>query len=132
MSTGRDPRKNRSTKDWKPGRGTKIIVALVAGFVGLVTAAYPRGYGWGGAILAATAAMAVPIFAYRSSWKELRFWIPFVLLAALQAPMVIFMRGVIEDLRFPALFIFGISDCLIVLAVIYWTIYWPRSRRVER
>jgi hypothetical protein len=133
MSRHVHPPKKRSTStsEWKPGRGTRVVLVLVAGSVGLVSAAYPHGYGWAGAVLAALSAIAVPVVAYRSYWNQPRFWIPFILLAALQVPAVIAIRPVVENLRFPALFIFGITDCIVVITAIYWVIYWPRSPHIR-
>ncbi len=122
---------SNSTNSWKPGRGTKVIACLIGGAIGLISAPYPHGYGWAGAIVAATAAMAIPVVAYRSSWNDPRLWIPFALLAILQVPAVAAMRPIIENLRFAALFVFGIGDCIVVLTIIYWVIYWPRSSQTR-
>ena len=75
--------------------------------------------------------LAVPAFAYRTYWNQPRFWVPYILLAVMQVPAVIALRPMIENLRFPGLFVLGIGDCIFVLAVIYWVIYWPRSSQTR-
>jgi hypothetical protein len=81
-----------------------------------------HGYGWGGAIVSAGAALLIPGFGYRKFWVRGRFWAIFALLAVLQVPVVIAVVPLVEQFRFIFGLAFGALDCMFVITVIYWTV----------
>jgi hypothetical protein len=74
----------------------------------------------GSAPFAAGLAMIAPIIGFRDFWNERRFWVTVLLLGAAQVPLVILVRPLIEKLKFPLMFTFGIFDAVLVLLAISW------------
>jgi hypothetical protein len=79
-----------------------------------------NGYGWGGAIVSAGASIAVPTMAFRKLWGQGWFWLVCALLAVLQIPLVIVVHPLVEQFRFGFLLMFGVTDCFVVIAAMYW------------
>jgi hypothetical protein len=73
---------------------------------------------WGRAPFAAGVAIIIPVLGFRDLWREARFWITTILLAELHVPVVIGLRALMEQLKFPFMLMFGIVDCAIVIAVV--------------
>ena len=103
---------------WKPGRRTKALALVVGGLFALLSIARPDGYGWMGAVLMSGAALIVPVLQFRRLWNEGRFWIVAGLLMALQIPLVIAVRPLVERFRAAFLLAFGIGDGLFVILMI--------------
>ena len=110
---------NPSPKNWNPGWPTKMAAAMAGGFMALLSLSSPKGYGLWGAITASAGALLVPIVAFRGFWSMRRFWIVAGFLALLQIPLVIVVREMVEQHRFPIMLGFGAVDCVFVIAVIY-------------
>ena len=85
----------------------------------LLSLSSPKGYGLWGAITASAAALVVPILGFRGFWSMRRFWIVSGSLALLQVPLVIVVREMVEQHRFPFMLGFGAVDCVFVITVIY-------------
>ncbi len=64
--------------------------------------------------------MAVPIIGFRDFWNEGRFWITIVLLGVSQVPLVILVRPLMEQMRFPFMFAFGVLDCALMVTAVSW------------
>ncbi len=64
------------------------------------------------------AALIVPVLQFRRLWNEGRFWIVAGLLMALQIPLVIAVRPLVERFRAAFLLAFGIGDGLFVILMI--------------
>ena len=107
--------------DWNPGWQTKTLAFVAGGVIAALFVSNPRGYGFGGAMVAAGAALVVPTIAYRKFWGQYRFWIVFALLAAVQVPLVIAVRPLVEQFRFMFMLLFGAVDCVAVISAFYWT-----------
>ena len=105
---------------WRPGRASKAIAAIIGAFVMLVSFHWSEGYGWAGGVLMAGAALTIPLLQFRKLWSQGRFWITLLLLAALQAPLIILIRPVFERLRAFSLLAFGIGDGLFVIYSIWF------------
>ena len=108
------------TGGWNPGWRTKVLALLVGVIIAALSNGRAHGYGWGGAILSAGAALLVPILAYRRLWGRGRFWTTLALLAALQVPLVIAVRPLVEQFRFAFMLMFGAVDCMVVICAVYW------------
>ena len=111
-----DPRQRK--KKWRKInvwsiKGPILLLALLLGFFG-------DALHWGTAPLAAGAAVIIPIIGFRDFWNEGRFWITVFLLGAAQVPLVIVVRPLIDQLKFPLMFAFGIVDCVLVALAISW------------
>jgi hypothetical protein len=94
-------------------KGPILILALLLGF-------FDHTLHWGRAPFAAGLAMIIPIIGFRDCWREARFWITVVLLGVGQVPLVIGVRPLMEQLKFPFMFTFGIFDCVLVALAISW------------
>lgn len=105
---------------WNPGWRTKLVAFVIGVIIAAIFAGKPQGYGWGGAILCGGAAVVVPALAYQRLWGTRQFWVTLALLTALQVPVVIGVRPLIEQFRFMFILVFGSVDCMFVIAVIYW------------
>ena len=70
--------------------------------------------------MAAGAALIIPIIGFRDFWNMGRFWITVLVLGAAQVPLVIAVRPLIEQLKFPFMFTFGMFDCILVALAISW------------
>jgi len=106
----------QSKKKWKKVnvwsiKGPILVIALFLGFFGDVLHL-------GRASLAAGVAMTIPIIGFRDFWKDVKFWITVVLLGLAQVPLVIGVRPLMEQFKFPLMLAFGIADCgLVILAI---------------
>lgn len=83
---------HHSLNRWNPGWPTKVVAGMAGGFMALLSLRSPKGYGLWGAIIASSAALFVPILAFRGFWSMRRFWIVAGFLALLQIPLVIVVR----------------------------------------
>jgi hypothetical protein len=106
----RQPKKWRKVNVWSV-KGPIFVVALLLGF-------FDHALHWGGASFAAGLAMALPIIGFRDFWNQTRFWITVLLLAALQVPLAVGVGPLIEQQKFPAMFAFGVLDCIFVALAI--------------
>jgi len=111
-----DPRQHE--KGWRRVnvwsiKGPILVLALLLGFFG-------DALHWGTAPLAAGAALIIPIIGFRDFWNMGRFWITVLVLGAAQVPLVIAVRPLIEQLKFPFMFTFGMFDCILVALAISW------------
>ncbi len=116
------------TVGWNPGWRTKALALLIGGVIAALFDGRPHGYGWGGAILSAGAALVVSAVAYQKLWGRRQFWITLALLAAVQVPVVIAVRPLVEQFRFVFMLVFGAVDCMVVISVIYWACVRPHGR----
>jgi len=64
--------------------------------------------------------MVIPIIGFRDFWNEGRFWITVVLLGLAQVPLVIALRPLMEQIKFPLMLVFGISDSVLMVLAILW------------
>lgn len=103
---------------WKPTRRTKILGFIIGGLFGLLSFGRPDNYGWMGTSLMAAAALSIPMLQFRQLWSQARFWITTSLLTAMQLPLVVLMRPLVERLRPLFLLDFGIADGLFIIFVI--------------
>ena|SRR3989442_4548090 len=94
-------------------KGPILVLVLLLGF-------FDHTLHWGRAPFAAGLAMVIPIIGFRDFWNEGRFWITVVLLGLVQVPLVIEVRPLMERLKFPFMFTFGIFDCVLVALAISW------------
>lgn len=90
-----------------------LVLALLLGF-------FDHALHWGRAPFAAGVAMIVPVIGFRDFWNESRFWITILLLGVFQIPLVIGVRPLMEQLKFPFMLTFGILDCALMIAVVSW------------
>ena len=94
----------------------KWPIFLVAAVLGFFDPALP----FGRAVFASGLAMIVPIMGFRDFWGEGRFWITILLLGITQIPVVILMQPLMQQLRFPFMFAFGVIDCALMVAAVSW------------
>ena len=64
--------------------------------------------------------MIVPLIGFRDFWNESRFWITIALLGVFQIPLVIAVRPLTEQMKFPFMLTSGILDCALMIAVVSW------------
>jgi len=103
----------------RPQRGLNRHVKLLLIFLAVLIGFFEHALGgWGGPVTMASAAMLVPILLYRRLWNEVRFWIAAALLAAIQVPVVIAVRPVIEHARSFYLLMFVMLDGLFMIVAI--------------
>lgn len=102
----------RTVNEWS-FKGPVLVLALLLGF-------FDHALHWERAQFAAGVAMLVPIFGFRDLWNEARFWITILLLGVLQVPLVMAVRPLAEQLKFPLMLTFGIFDCAVIIAVVSW------------
>jgi hypothetical protein len=75
----------------RPVKMILIALACLAGFL-------DHGLdGWGGSISMAAASLIVPILLFRKLWDQRSFWITAMLLAVIQAPLVLAVRPLIAQ-----------------------------------
>lgn len=102
----------RKTKDW-PAKIPVLLVAFVFGFI-------DDALHWGPAPVVAVIAMMLPVLGFRDFWDETKFWITVALLSALQVPIGIAVSPLMQQFKFPFVFMFGIFDCVLVALAISW------------
>ncbi len=107
---------SRNEKGWKKVnvwsiKGPLLVLALLLGVVG-------GALNWNSAPFAAGVAMIIPVIGFRDFWKEGKFWLTVLLMAAAQVPLVILVRPLIQQLKFPFMLTFGVFDCVLVTFVI--------------
>ena len=73
---------------------------------------------WGVRRFAAGVAMLIPIFGFGDLWNEARFWNTILLLGVLQVPLVMAVRPLVEQLKFPLMLTFGIFDYALIITVV--------------
>ncbi len=64
--------------------------------------------------------MIIPIIGFRDFWTEPKFWVTIVLLGVAQVPLVIAVHPLIQQLKFPFIFAFGILDCMLMIVAVSW------------
>jgi len=64
--------------------------------------------------------MIIPLVGFRDFWNSGKFWMTVVLLGVLQVPLVIAVKPLMERLKFPFMFTFGMLDCALVALAISW------------
>jgi hypothetical protein len=96
------------------------VAFIVGALFAALFAAKPGGYGWGGAVLMAVAAVIVPTLQFRVYWKKARFWATVALLAIVQVPLIVAAHQLVDRLRAAFLLVFGVVDGLCVIAVIFY------------
>jgi hypothetical protein len=96
-------------------KGPILAVALLLGF-------FEHTLHWGRATLAAALALVLPIIGFRDFWSAWRFWVTVFALAVFQLPLVLGVRSLVEESRFPLLYAFGILDCMFVVASIHYVL----------
>ena len=94
-------------------KGPILVLAILLGF-------FDYSLHWGRAAFAAGVAMVIPIIGFRDFWNEGRFWITVVLLGLAQVPLVIALRPLMEQIKFPLMLVFGISDSVLMVLAILW------------
>ena len=94
-------------------KGPLLVLALLLGFFG-------GALNWKSAPFAAGVAMIIPIIGFRAFWTEARFWVTVVLLGAAQVPLVLAVGPLLQQLKFPFMFTFGIFDCALMVLAISW------------
>jgi len=94
-------------------KGPILIMACLLGF-------FDHELHWGRAVFAAGLAMTIVTIGFRASWNEVRFWITLVLLGVLQVPLVLLVSPMMEQLKFPFMFVFGIVDTAVLGLAISW------------
>lgn len=105
---------------WTPTWRTHVIAISIGAVAFVLSVASPHGYGWGGAVAAAGAALIFPSLIYYSKFNDHRlFWSAVTVLSITQVPFVIGIRHWIEQFRFPFMVLFGTLDCLFVI-VAFW------------
>lgn len=106
------PKRWRKVNVWSI-KGPILVVALLLGLC-------DRTLHWGRTSFAAGLAMVVPIIGFRDCWKERRFWLAIAALGVAQVPLVIELGPLMEQLKFPLMFAFGILDSVLVAVAISW------------
>lgn len=96
-------------------RPVKVILIVLACLAGFLDHALD---GWVGGITMAAAALIVPILLYRKLWGQRSFWITAMLLAVIQAPLVLAVRPLIAAARSYYMLLFVMGDGLFVIIVI--------------
>ena len=94
-------------------KGPLLVVALLVGF-------FDHALHWSGASVAAGIALLVPVIGFRDYWNTWKFWATVLAFAALEVPIVLLMRPLVEKSGFPVLYAFGILDCAFVIGGIYY------------
>ena len=107
-----------SLKGWEKVNTWRIKWPLLA--VAFLVGLFDHALQWGGASVAAGIAMVLPIIGFRDFWNRWKFWTTVVVFAVLQVPMVLLMRPLVGKSGFPLLWAFGILDCAVVIAGIYY------------
>jgi len=92
-------------------KGPILLLALLLGF-------FDHALHWGRGPFAAGLAMVIPIIGFRDFWNSGRFWITIALLGVLQVPLVMGVRPLMEQLKFPFMLTFGILDCALMIAAV--------------
>jgi hypothetical protein len=110
---------------WRPGWRLKVTGFAVGGLLALLSFGSPNGYSRWGSVLMAGAAIVLPTLQFRKFWSQGRFWVTVSLLAALQIPLVLAVRPLIERLRAVFLLEFVIIDGLFVIAAILFVCSRP-------
>jgi hypothetical protein len=109
----------RELQEWKPSWRTHVIA--IGGGIFAFLCSLKFGYAWGGSIAAAGAALIFPFVAYyRKFGNHGRFWITMTLLTAIQIPLVMAVRPLVEQFRFAFMLMFATVDCVLVASVISW------------
>ena len=85
-------KRNRWWLRWQ----AKLILFSAVGIAGFFDHAFAA---WGAPITVAAIALFLPVLYWREFWDQIWFWITMALLAAIQAPLVIVMRPLIEERR---------------------------------
>jgi hypothetical protein len=109
---------NQRGLSW-PVKALLVLLALLAGFF-----EHALG-GWVGSAAMAAVAVVVPILLFRRFWSQTWFWITAVLLGAIQVPVVVAVRPVIERARSFYMLTFVMVDGLLVIAII--SLVCPKS-----
>ena len=94
-------------------KGPILILASLLGF-------FDHELHWGRAAFAAGLAMTIVIIGFRTFWYEVRFWITLILLGVFQVPLVLLVSPMMEQLKFPFMFVFGIADTVLLGLAISW------------
>src|SRR6516162_10185307 len=108
----------QSAKKWKELNTWPVKWPILA--LAVLFGAMSNVYHWGRAPVAAAAAVILPIIGFRNYWNEVRFWITVLLLGAIQVPIVLLINPIMEEVKFPFLFAFGVLDCVLVALAIFW------------
>lgn len=102
-----------------PVKALLLSLALLAGF-------FEHALGeWAGPTAMAAIAVVVPVLLFRRFWSQTGFWITAVILGAIQVPVVVAVRPLIEQARSFYMLTFVIIDGLLVIAVI--SLVCPKS-----
>ena len=113
--------RNGSNSDGKTERGLGRPLRPLLIFLGMLVGLFDEVLGgWGEPIAMAGAAVLVPIFAlqFRRFRIQTRFWITLSLLTAVQVPLVVWVRSLIQKYGHFYSLGFGIVDVMFVGAVI--------------
>jgi hypothetical protein len=79
----------------------------------------PDGYAWGACIAASAAALVFPaVFYYRAFAVRRQFWVTVLVLSLVQVPVVIAIKPIVDEGRFPFILLFGALDCIAVIIVL--------------
>jgi hypothetical protein len=105
-------------------KGPLLVVALLLG-------ALSAALGWGTAPVGGAFAIAIPMIGFRDFWNGARFWVTIIVLGAVQVPLVVIVRPLVELYKFPALFMFMILDCVFVWQVISRVCSQPRQKNAS-
>ena len=109
---------NQRGLSW-PVKALLLSLALLAGF-------FEHALGeWAGPAAMAAVAVVVPVLLFRRFWSQTWFWITAVLLGAIQVPVVVAVRPLIERTRSFYMLTFVMIDGLLVIAVI--SLVCPKS-----
>ncbi len=103
---------------WRPGRLTKLAAFVIGGLFALLSITRPDGYGWMGSVLMSGTALIIPTLQFRTLWNQTRFWIVVAVLTAIQVPLVVTVRPLVEQYRALFLVAFGVGDGLFVILMI--------------
>lgn len=95
----------------------RIAIGLAAALLGFFS---DQLGGWGLPSVMAGAAIVVPTMKYQRYWGEKWFWFTILGMTALQPPLVILARPLMEQLRFGFNLLFVSIDALLVITVVNW------------
>ncbi len=96
-------------------RPAKVLLLSIAAVLGVLDHALA---GWGGPIAVAAASVIVPILYWRDFWGRISFWIATLLVTAIQVPLVIGMRPLVQQARMFYMAVFLGLDLFFVAVVI--------------
>jgi hypothetical protein len=95
----------------------KVVLSVAAVLLGYFSHAMG---GWGLPTAVAGAAIVLPILKYKQYWDGLWFWMTILAMSAIQVPLVILFRPVMDQLKFGFNILFATVDVFLVAVAVNW------------